>query len=393
MKLNRWVGLMIALATVLTGCDGFWDQTSGSSGSGGSGTASGIFYVLNQKTAQVTGFSFAAGSTSLGAVSGSPYTLGAEPLTMAISPNGGFLYISTLVGIYAYRVDSTTGALTLLNNNNAISADPASTMVVDPTGSWLIEAISGVTTLNAISLDQTTGIVLSGTSEQTVSLPSGATAVPQVVTTRSAAANPYVFVAMNTSGVATIPFNSASSGNPFGAVTTISPKSATGGDTAVAIDLTNQILYVGETAAVSGSNSGGLRMFNIESNSTLAEVSGSPYSTGGIVPSAILPAINYVFVANKSVAGSSDGNITDFAITTTGTVVTLTTVASGTVSTGGSTASLAEESTGTYILAVNSAGSPDLNAYTIGSTGALTTYATGSTGSDPVQAVVVVAIP
>jgi hypothetical protein len=134
-------------------------------------------------------------------------------------------------------------------------------------------------------------------------------------------------------------------------------------------------------------------MFSIASNSTLTEVSGSPYSTGGIVPSAILPATNYVYVANKSVTGSSGGNITAFAITTTGTVVTLTAVASGTVSSGGSTASLAEENTGTYILAVNSTGSPDLNAYTIGSTGALTSYATGSTGSDPVQAVVVVAIP
>jgi hypothetical protein len=133
-------------------------------------------------------------------------------------------------------------------------------------------------------------------------------------------------------------------------------------------------------------------MFTIGANATpLTEVTGSPYSSGGIGPSAILPTTNYVYVANKAVSGSNNGNIKAFALTTTGTATSLTEVASGTITAGASTLGLAEENTGTYILAVNSSGSPDLNAFTIGTSGALTSYATASTGSDPVQAVAVAA--
>jgi len=394
MNIKKWARLFLAVAPILSGCKGFWDVPSGSGG-GGNGSASGVFYVLNQKTAEVAGFSFATGSTSLTAVTNSPYSLGAVvPFTIAISPNGGFLYVSSAAGIYAYSVSGSTGELTLLNNKQAISADPAFTMAVDPSGSWLLEAVSGVNTINAIPLDSTTGLLLTGGSEQTVSLPSSATAVQQITTTRSGAANPYVFVAMGTSGTAVIPFTSTTSGDPFGTVKTFSPKNTTGGDTTVAVDLSRPLLYVGETVAVTGSNPGGLRVFTIGANATpLTEVSGSPYASGGIGPSAILPTTNYVYVANKAVSGSNNGNINGFAITLTGTVYSLTSVS--TIAAGVSTVGLAEDSTGTYVLAVNSSGSPDLSAFTFDATtaGKLDAYATPATGSDPVQAVAIAAVP
>jgi hypothetical protein len=54
-----------------------------------------------------------------------------------------------------------------------------------------------------------------------------------------------------------------------------------------------------------------------------------------------------------------------------------------------------EENTGTYLLAVNSGGTPDLNVFTFDTTtaGKLVSYTTASTGSDPVQPVAVVAVP
>jgi 6-phosphogluconolactonase (cycloisomerase 2 family) len=392
MKLKKWALLFLAGAPLLSGCSGFWDVPSGSGG-GGNGTASGVFYVLNQKTSQVAGFTFATGSTPLTAVSNSPYALAAAPFAMAISRTGGFLYVSTAAGIFVYSIDTSTGALTVQNSGQAISADPAFTMAVDASGRWLVEAVSGLSTVNAIPLDSTTGGVQGGESEQTVNLPSGATAVQELTTTRSGATNPYVFVAMGTSGLAVIPFTSTS-GNPFGGVKTVGPKNTTGGDTTVAVDLSRQILYVGETVALSGSNPGGLRMFTIGPNATpLTEVSGSPYTSGGIGPSAILPTTNYVYVANKAVSGSNNGNIKAFAVTTTGTSTSLTEVTSGTIGAGVSTVGLAEDKSGTYILAVNSSGSPDLNAYTIGTSGALTSYSTVATGSDPVQAVAITAAP
>lgn len=394
MNIKKWARLLLAVAPILSGCKGFWDVPSGSGG-GGNGSASGVFYVLNQKTAEIAGFSFAASSTSLTAISGSPYALGAVvPFTMAISPNGGFLYVSSAAGIFVYSVNASTGALTILSGGSAISADPAFTMVVDPSGSWLLEVVSGVNAVNAIPLDATTGLVLSGATEETVSLPAGATAVQQITTTRTAAANPYVFVAMGTTGTAIIPFNASASGNPFGTVKFFAPKNTTGGDTTVAVDLSRPLLYVGETVAITGSNPGGVRVFTIGTNTTpLTEISGSPYASGGIGPSAILPTTNYVYVANKAVSGSNNGNITGFAITLTGTVYSLTSVSS--IAAGVSTVGLAEDNTGTYVLAVNSSGGPDLSAFTFDATtaGQLDAYATNATGSDPVQALSIVAFP
>lgn len=393
MKFKAWARLLLALTPALSGCKGFWDVPSGSGG-GGTGSASGIFYVLNQKTAQIAGYSFAANATTLTAVSGSPYSLSAAPIAAALSPNGGFLYVSTEAGIFVYGVSGSTGALTILNNGTAISADPASTMVVDATGAWLVEAVAGLGTLAAIPLDQTTGVLLSGGTEQTVALPSGAASVVQLATTRSSAANPYVFAAMQASGVAVVPFNAGSSGNPFGTLQSFKPKNSGGGDTAVAVDRTSPILYVGETLAVTSTsnNTGGLRMLTIGANSSFTEVTGSPFATGGLGPYSILPTTSYIYAANKAVSGSNDGNITAFAINTSGGAATgLTAVTSGTISAGISTIGLAEDSTGTYILAVNNSGSPDLNAYTIGTTGALTSYATASYSNDPVQTVAIVA--
>ena len=163
----------------------------------------------------------------------------------------------------------------------------------------------------------------------------------------------------------------------------------------MAVDLTHQVLYVGETVAVSGNNPGGVRMLNIGANSTLTEITGSPFASGGLGPSAILPTTSFVYAANRAVFGSNTntGNIKAFAISVTGGMPTgLTDVASGTIAAGVATVGLAEDSKGLYILAVNNSGSPDLNAYTIDSTtGALKSYATVATGTDPVQPVAIVA--
>jgi 6-phosphogluconolactonase (cycloisomerase 2 family) len=390
MRFGKWARFFLAAAPLLSGCKGFWDVPSGS-GSGGGGTASGVFYVLNQKTAQIAGYKIAASAKTLTAITNSPYSLGTTiPYSLAISPNGGFLYVGTAVGIFVYSV-GTDGSLTILNKGQVISSDFAFTMQLDASGSWLIEAVSGLGAVNAIPLDPTTGLQLTGASEESVAVPS--TAVSQVTITQAGAANPYVFVAMGAGGTAVIPFTAANV-NPFGAVNTIKPiNTTTGGSITVAVDLSRQLLYVGETVAVSGSNPGGLRVFTIGANSTMTEISGSPYATGGVGPAAILPTSNYVYVANKSVSGSSTGNITGFAITTTGTVYSLTSVS--TVASGVSTIGLAEDSIGTYVLAVNSSGSPDLNVYTFDTTtaGKLVSYTTAATGSDPVQAVAITAVP
>lgn len=389
MRQSKWAGVVLGLAALLTGCKGFWDPVSNS---GGGGTASGVFYVLNQASKQVAGFSITASSSTPTAVTGSPWSPGATPLAMAIAPSGTFLYVSTTSGIYLYDVGSG-GALTLANNNQVISQDPATSMVVDPTGQWLVEVIAGSGNLNAVPLSTSDGTFNSTLSEKTVALP--VTTAQQVAISPANLSSPYVFVAMGSGGTAVSPFTAGNT-NPFGNISTIKVLNTSGGANTVGVDPTNRLLYVGETVAVSGSSNsgqtGGLRVFTIGSTS-IDEISGSPYPTAGTGPSAILPTASYVYVANKAVSGSSSGNITGFSITTSGTTYSLTTV--NTVASGVSTVGLAEDSSSTYLLAASSGGSPDLYTYTFDATtpGKLVAGTKTATGTDPVQAIAVVAVP
>ncbi len=389
MKAGNWARWALAATVVLTGCKGFWSALPSTGGSGGTtGTASGVFYVLNQKTAQVGAFSFASGSTIPAAVSGSPYALGTVPLAMTISPNGSFLYVSTTTGIYLYDI-GLGGALTLGNGGQVISADPANTMQVDSTGQWLVDAVSGIGAVNAIPLSPTTGLYNVSFQEASAALPN--TNVQQLALSSSTSTTPYVFVAMGSGGTAVLPFVAANA-NPFGSYAVIAPLSTLGGAVTVAVDISNPLLYVGETVAMSGTQSGGLRVFEI-STSKISEISGSPYSSGGTGPSAILSTAGYLYVANKAVSGSTVGNITGFAVTVTGTTYSLTKVSS--VNAGYSPVGLAEESTATYVMAVNAGGNPDLSTYTFDATtaGKLDAGATAATGTDPVQAIAVAAVP
>jgi len=72
---------------------------------------------------------------------------------------------------------------------------------------------------------------------------------------------------------------------------------------------------------------------------TPAEVTGSPYASGGLTPISILPAASggYVYVANETASNGSTGSLAEFAVTATGTAYSLT-VLSSTASTGSSPA-------------------------------------------------------
>jgi DNA-binding beta-propeller fold protein YncE len=148
------------------------------------------------------------------------------------------------------------------------------------------------------------------------------------------------------------------------------------------------LLYVGETAAVSGTQTGGLRVFTIATGG-VTQIAGSPYASGGTGPTSILPTAdgNYVYIANQSVSGSADGNIQGFSVTASA----LTSIASTPAGPTGRLG-LAEDSTGSYLLATDFAGDPDLQAYTM-SSGTLTSLLTDATGSDPVGAIGIAALP
>ncbi len=348
--------------------------------------ASGTFYVLDQTTDQIVALSVASGKLN---------TIGAatlptpHPLAITVAPNGQFLYASTAYGIYLYTIASN-GAVTLGNGGISISTDQAFSMQVDATNSWLIEAVSGLAQLNAIAINSSAGtLATAGESEQHVAIPvSTVTQLAISPADSSSCSSCYVFVGMGNGGTELIKFNPGSA-NPFGGTGTIPLKSSAGGANAVAVDPTNRLLYVGESDALpSATQSGGLRVFTIANNG-VTELAGSPYQAGGTGPSAIQPSADgtYVFVANGSVSGSQTGNIASFSVSTSA----LTSVGSIAAGPAG-LLSLAEDSTKSYLLVTDSAGGPDLSAYSM-SAGALTSPITGTTGTDPVGAVAIAAEP
>jgi 6-phosphogluconolactonase len=383
MKGGMWI-VIVAVSSVLAGCKGFWDLPAGTSGGGGgTGASSGVFYVANQATSQLAAFSIASGALS--AVSGSPYTLTAAPLAIAVAPNGNFLYVATAQGIFLYTIGSE-GGLTVGNNGGVISSDLATTLQVDKNSSWLVDSGPNLGQLMAISINSTTGMPASST-EQQVLLP--ATSVQQLAISPD---NANVFVALGAAGTEEVAFNSGGSA-PFGALKNFAVKNSAGAAVSVAVDPQNRLVYVGETAATSGSNTGGVRAFTY---STMAEISGSPFASGGLGPYSILPlsAGTYVYVANRTVSGSGNGNITGLAVTTTGTTVGLSALTT-TAATGVNPVSMAAESKGNYLLVVDFGGNPDLQAYTFDTTtaGKLNSSVSGKTGTDPVQASAIAALP
>jgi 6-phosphogluconolactonase (cycloisomerase 2 family) len=360
-----------------------------SSGCSSANGNSGFFYVVNQTTNQVVALSLSSGQlNNMGALTMPT----ADPLAIAVAPNGQFMYVSTVDGIYLFTIGSS-GSLTLGNNGAVISSDPASAMQVDTTNSWLVEAISGSTELNAINVISTgaSAGMLANAAEQEQQFTLPATTVTQLAISpndTSACGNCYVFVGMGTGGTEAVHFNPGSA-NPFGAAGTIAVLNSGGGDNAVAVAPNNTLLYVGESDALpSAAQTGGLRAFTIGSSS-LPEITGSPYSSGGTGPSSVLPTAdgNYVYIANESVSGSSTGNIASFSVTTSS-LSSIGTVAAGPTGQIG----LAEDSTDSYVLAVDFSGDPDLEAYTM-SAGVLTSVLTGATGTDPVGAIAIAAVP
>jgi 6-phosphogluconolactonase (cycloisomerase 2 family) len=349
MKIGRWGWLAMAIAPLMSGCSGFWNAPASSSTTTTTTLSSGYFFLMDAATDSIVSYYIDAGTLTLVSTT----TLAASPLALTVAPNGDFLFVSTTGGIYVYTISS--GVLTEGNSDSDITYDQATAMSVDSSDSWLVESsASGM--LNAIPINSSTGAFDNSRSAQNVAL--SANAVNQIA---FSANNAFVFVASGSSGTYEYAFNRSSSSTPLGtsAANTISLVGSAA--LAVAVDPADRLVYVTETAAVS--SSGGLRAFTLNTSSgALSEISGSPLSSGGTGPYAILPKSteDYVYVANW--AGTSTGNITGFSITATSSSYALTKLSSS-VSTGIRPMALAEDSNKDFVLAASAGGGPYFDAY------------------------------
>jgi 6-phosphogluconolactonase (cycloisomerase 2 family) len=393
MKIGRLASVVMTAILLLAGCKNFFNvpTTTGCTANCTTTTiSSGVFYVLNSNAGQVEIAGYSIVNSKLTALTGSPNILPSGPYAIAIAPNDSFLYVSTQSGIYLYTI-GLGGALTLASTTPISTDFAATSMQVDMTGSWLVVA-SGSGYLYAVPISPSTGKP-TGTVQQ-VSL--GGILPRQL---KISPDNNNVFVALGGSGTEVIPF-SATSTNPLPetAPVPIAVKGQGGAALSVAVDPAGQLLFIGETLGTfTSGNTGVLRAFLYSSLSgTPTEVTGSPNGSGGLTPVSILPTAygGYVYVANSTVSNSSTGNIAGFAISASSNAYSLTSL-SGTTAAGTTPADLAEDSTGSVVLLVNSGGSPDLDVYTFDTTtlGKLDSALTFSTGTDPVGALAIAAAP
>jgi 6-phosphogluconolactonase len=390
MRLGKWVRVALAAAPFLAGCGNFWQapgSTGGSSCETDCSTAtSGDFYILDSGTTpEVVGASIVSGT--LTALSGSPWTAASTPYAMAMAPSGNYLYVSTIAGVYVYPVTSGT-----LGTAVQVSEDVAALAIqVDTSGTWLIEALqaTGGVTLAAVPLSASSGG--DNGAEQTVSY----TVANGSVQNGKIAISPddkTIFVALGAGGTLIAPFNASASGgaNPFstsGRVVNVANSDSEA--LSVAVDASGTLFYIGETNANSAGTSGALfaYLYSSLANASLTAATGSPIASGGLAPSAILPTSSgYVYVANGEGTGAT-GNISSFAVTSSGSTYTI--AAGSTIAAGIQPYALATDSSGTFLLAINSLGNPYFSWYTFDSTtpGKLDAQSTANTGSSPLAIV------
>ncbi len=114
-------------------------------------------YVINQTSQDLSAYSISRSDGSLAAVPGSPFALGQTPTNVAVAPAGNFVYVSTLTSVstptsfvYAFAVQSN-GSLTAVPGSPFATVNWAQTLAVDPQGKFLYVSSSPETSTASVS--------------------------------------------------------------------------------------------------------------------------------------------------------------------------------------------------------------------------------------------------
>jgi DNA-binding beta-propeller fold protein YncE len=380
--MRRFQGLCGLFLLSVTGCGGFFVPQTNSGG----GTNTGDYiYVGNGNDTYLAGFGLNS-SGALSVLSGSPYNNGVAAQSLAVTPANTFLYAGTTNGIYAYVINSN-GSITVLNSGSAVAQDMVATqMQVDSTGNYLLASgfgtAIGAQAIGIYTINTSSGL-LTAVGGSPIPLYTGNASTPAVVTPTGLLITPnnsYVYVSLGALGVQILTLGSGgalATGNPISLLQPIST-SVSPSETGLASDPLSAFLFVAEVNS-------GLRVLSIGTGGSLKEVSGSPYAVGTGPNGVILDTTGtYVYVANK---GSN--NISGFTLTAAS--GTLTAIAGSPFASGGLLpTALVNDNSKKFVAVINSGsngsgGNSDLQVFKFDTTtdGKLDPVSTGSTGTDP----------
>jgi 6-phosphogluconolactonase len=379
--MRRIQALCCVLLLGLSGCDFFVPQTS----SGGTTNTGDYFYVGNGNNANIAGFGVSSAG-ALSVLSGSPYNNGVAAQSLTVNPANTFLYAGTTNGIYLYAINSN-GSITIQNSGNAVAQDVVPTaMQVDSTGGFLLAAGIGTSigaqAIGIYSIDPTTGLLTAITGSP-LPLFTGTATTPTVVTPTAMLITPnnsYVYVSLGPLGVQVLTLGTGGTLSTGTAPTYLSPLSTSTNpsDYGLASSPSSTFLFVAEINT-------GLREFSIGTAGALNAVAGSPYAVG-TGPTGVLldPTGSYVYVANK---GSN--NISAFTLTAAS--GKLTAVTGSPFSSGGLLPIfMVNDNTKQFVAVINSGsntatGNSDLQLFKFDATtdGKLDPVSNATTGTDP----------
>jgi 6-phosphogluconolactonase len=305
-------------------------------------------------------------------LSGFPITLPFPPTTTVINPTNTYLYVAGLGVIYGYAI-SSTGALTQIASNGNIALVNANvvSMAISPNGQWLFALDANGVTIDEFEIQ--TGGVLSSVTGASYAVTNGGTVVPSSIrVSQNTTGNLWVAAALGTAGDILYSLNTST--GALTQATQVNPPTTSSADQALAFDAAGATLYV----ARSGTD-GGLIPYTISATGGLSAVSGAPYALGSGPSSIVIDATGkYIYVGNKV-----SNTISGFSI---GTGAVLTALAGSPYTSGIGVSALGRDNSGSYILATAVGGSPDVQMYGFSTTtpGVLTPVTTASTG-DPYE--------
>lgn len=374
---------------LLAGCHNFFIcqnkpacPSSGGTGGGSTGSTIDFAYVSNSSTGNTYVSEYDLTNGALTAISGSPFNLGFQPVALNIAPNDKFLYAATLPGvnnpgIYLFNIASS-GALSAPGSGNLQILAAVSSMAISPDGGFLFSLRSDGTFVDEYQINSSTGALALALSIpipiSTCSLVAS-TPVSQTCSVTVSPNGQFVVVALGTVGDAIYPYTSASgvtSATPL-TISAGTTQSSPTGDYSVVLD-DNNFIYIARTNALAVYQITGFSAGDVLFKSS------TPYSSG-VTPRSVMlnNSQTYVFTANE---GAS--TISSYNIQSNGSLV----AASGSPFTAPTNVSaIGFDNSGKYMLAAGYNSSNGVQLFGVSSTGTLslvTSAATGTSTSVPV---------
>ncbi len=328
-------------------------------------------YVTNHDASSISVFTVNSTTGALAPVA--TENIGVMPQAMVVDATGQYAYVATLSGVKPYRIDTSTGRLTLLSDYWIPSGGDPRTINIDPTSRFLYVTNGDNSTITTLQIDQNTHIprpinstswlVTSKGSALGFALVNGPT--PLVSSSKFAyAANAY------SDDISAFTIDSGT-----GALSSISSSIATGaGPNYLAADPYGRFAYV------TNSGSANISAYGIDSLSGALSQLGT-VATGNI-PSGIAIDANSRFAY---VANAGDDSVSSYSISATGVMSAVNTISTADYPAVANPGSILVDPTGTHVI-VAGTGTSAIRSYALNlATGALdgTFYRSGTAGTSP----------